>query len=174
MQRGSNLIGDSESIKHETTSYTENKAVYVTPSKIVTEKDESLSGRAIMLSKISMIKKKGITGPDPFFHIIAFLLFGIGLLFFGGLLAFNIESLVESQSANAIFVGILTLFCLLGFAKTFIAYKKKDWSAPEGVVWFNARGPEGGIGFKIKENNIRPILDAMEEGMTQDVRIVED
>lgn len=175
MERGSNLIGDNEEVKYSTESYNGNKSVYVTPSKIVTEKANSSRGRAIMLSKISMIKKSGLSGPDPFGHFIGFVLFGVSAAFFGFITLVNLDELLASSpSAGVLLVTVLSILSVLALVKTIVSYKTKDWSSPDGVVWFNARGTEGGVGFKIKEDNIRPIMDAMEEGMIQDVRVIED
>lgn len=170
MNRDSTLLGDDETVKYSTESYNGNRIVYVTPSKIITENNSSEKGRAIMLPKVTFMKKKTLNRDAPFYYSLknAVLLILSAFSGFSALYAFT-HSLPFSML-------LLTSLLCVGFfgwsMKSINTISNTDWGPEEGVVWFNIQTSQGGVGFKIKESEIPKIVQAMDEGLVQEVEVV--
>lgn len=175
MNSDTSLIGASEEIKYENQSADKKKNIYVTPSKIVTEHKHKSNGRIVLLSKVSFIKKEQLTGADPtsrFLLIVAqILLSGFFLLVVSD---YTDEFTTFTPLTIEIVLGVIfVMLPIIGAIKTFYSIKTKDWSAPKDEVWFNVRGPDGAIGLRLKELEVQKVIEAMEDGLPQDVRVID-
>lgn len=167
----SNLLGS------EHTQYTVDsecgRHVQVTDSKIIAEKGENISGRALRLDKITMMKKRkprtggSMWGPLSMMGWIGMIPISILLL--------SIMASKGLSEPNTLLFGLgsgvfFIFFVVLPMYKS----RTEDTSPPEGLVFLNIRTPEGGVGFKMFEQDIQPLIEAIDDNMAQEVAIKDE
>jgi hypothetical protein len=170
MNPDSTLLGDDEPVKYSTESSDGDRMVYVTPSKIITENNGSEKGRAILLSKVTFMKKKPINTDAPLHYSLRNTVLFLLSLFFG------FSALYALTQSSPFSMLLLTSLLCVGFfgwwMKSLHTISNTDWGPEDDVVWFNAQTNQGGVGFRIKESEIPKIVQAMDEGLVQEVEVV--
>lgn len=165
----SNLLGD------ETAEFSleavSGEDILVTPSKIIKDSSSS-SGRAIMLSKLSMLQKTQITSPGRAPQIVLFIVFSFFSLF-PLVLAVNGYHKFGLGSMSTIVPSLFVLLLLGVSGRLLYGLFTKDFSPPDDVVWFSVRGANGGFCFKIDVDEIPRLVSEISKRTEQEVTIKE-
>lgn len=165
----SNLSGTEQPV-HSQTAYS-GEQILITPSKLIVEQHGSTRGRAIILSKISMLRKRELHGEDMFIVGLFSLLSAITALVTGGLFLTYLFGPEPIFSLGPLIVGVLSVgFTVLSALLLYQIYFV-DHSPPEGVVWLTIRAPEGGVGFKIEEEDISRLVSEIDAHTEQEVTV---
>lgn len=172
LQSDSKLVGD-EKVKYSTESSDGERSVYITPTKIITEDNDSNNGRAVMLSDVEFIKKTTEEEDNtPIGWYLAEFILLIAVAVGVVSIVLTVSSFPEKPTGFFISFGfsVGTAISWVYVRKKISENQNKQSQMLTEKVWFNPRTNSGSVGFKIEKSKVSEIMEAMEEGLTNDVK----